>query len=367
MNDFIPSNQLERFRYIDLENQATEAVPLPNAQLLDIHHRFADALAWLEVWKYMKQACVEPHILETGIGTKSTRNTPSKKRWSQRCLQYVSRAAQYLWIHLPGPFRALAYKRLALVSHRLYGYSGSERIFRLPFNLYLRKANSDWVSKHQAESQSLRLVEQYTRIPAPRAIDVVQDSDSSFLLITGLLGIGIGRRLHTMTDQQLDAVVQDLKAYIAELRQIRNKTNSGFQICNALGGGILDWRIGNSQREELRFQDEAEFNRYLTHDLPLDKDAWELISKSHSVKHDIVFTHADLNMRNILVDDNMKISGIVDWECAGWYPEYWEYSKAHFTVRYSARWIADVLDQIFPSYRDELEVEDMFASLAPPW
>jgi aminoglycoside phosphotransferase len=210
-------------------------------------------------------------------------------------------------------------------------------------------------------------VEKYTQIPTPRAIDVIKYSDSSYLLMTGLPGKGVGTMLSTMTDKQVDAVVRDLKAYVAELRQILNKIDSGYQICNALGAGILDWRIGDSQRKELKFRDEAEFNQYLTHDLPLDKDMWKQISTSHDVKHDIVFTHADLNMRNILVDEDMKISGIVDWECAGWYPEYWEYTKAHFSARYTTRWIVDVLDQVFLQYRDELQVEDMFASLAPSW
>lgn len=173
--------------------------------------------------------------------------------------------------------------------------------------------------------------------------------------------------LPTMTDDQVDAVVQDLKEYIAELRCIPNKTGSGFQIYNALGGGILDWRIGDSQREELKFQDEAEFNRYLTYDLPLNKDAWKQISKSHNVKHEIVFTHADLNLRNILVDENRKVSGIADWEYAGWYIEYWERSKAHFTVRQTARWVADVTNQVFLGYRDELHVEDMLSSMVPSW
>jgi aminoglycoside phosphotransferase len=91
------------------------------------------------------------------------------------------------------------------------------------------------------------------------------------------------------------------------------------------------------------------------------------IAKSHGVKHDIVFTHADLNLRNILVDEMGKISGIVDWECAGWYPEYWEYTKMHFTVRSTTRWIADVVDQIFPAYRDELKVENMLSSMRPSW
>ena len=91
------------------------------------------------------------------------------------------------------------------------------------------------------------------------------------------------------------------------------------------------------------------------------------MSKSHSVKHDIVFTHGDLNLRNILVDDDGKIFGNVDWECAGWYPEYWEYTKAHFSARYTIRWTADVIDQDFLGYRNELQVEGILSSMAPSW
>ena len=118
-------------------------------------------------------------------------------------------------------------------------------------------ASSDWASKHQAEAQSLRLVQRYIHIPVPRAIDAIHSSDSSFLLITGMPGAIIGRRISIMTDEQLDSVAQDLKKYIAELRRIPNKTGSGFQICNALGGGVLNWRIGELQRTELKFQDET--------------------------------------------------------------------------------------------------------------
>jgi len=223
----------------------------------------------------------------------------------------------------------------------------------------------DWAPKHQAEFRTLELVEKYTEVPAPRGIDTLQYNGFSFLIMTGLPGQKIGARLHTMTDEQVQGVVQDLKNYISQLRQI---PRSGTAICNSLGGGILDWRIGDSQRKELVFQDETEFSQYLTYDLPLDEDAQSKIEKAHSVKHEIVFTHADLNLRNILVDENGKISGIVDWECAGWYPEYWEYTKAHFTVRYTIRWIADVIDRVFfLKYRDELLVEDMLASMAPSW
>ena len=40
----------------------------------------------------------------------------------------------------------------------------------------------------------------------------------------------------------------------------------------------------------------------------------------------IVFTHADITPRNIIVD-KQGVVGIVDWEEAGWYPDYWEYAN----------------------------------------
>jgi len=41
-----------------------------------------------------------------------------------------------------------------------------------------------------------------------------------------------------------------------------------------------------------------------------------------------VFTHADLAPRNIIIDQStFEVTGILDWECAGWYPAYWEYTN----------------------------------------
>lgn len=43
----------------------------------------------------------------------------------------------------------------------------------------------------------------------------------------------------------------------------------------------------------------------------------------------MIMTHGDLHPRNIIVEgDSMHITGIVDWESGGGYPEYWEYVKA---------------------------------------
>ena len=41
-----------------------------------------------------------------------------------------------------------------------------------------------------------------------------------------------------------------------------------------------------------------------------------------------VFTHGDLKAHNILIGDNFGLSGFIDWESAGWCPEYWDFITA---------------------------------------
>lgn len=344
------------------------SLPLPNMQLLEIHNRFSEPLAWLDVSEYIEQkSTASVSSYRTRHLTSIAQKLASNASWITKSFQGISRVFQYGWVHTPRPFRATVYYNLVRLSRWLYSRPSSDRIYPLPFNMYLRVGSGDWAPKHQAEAETLRLVEKHTQIPAPRIIDTVEYAGSSFLLMTALRGEVIGRMIYIMTDEQLDLARQDMMKYICELRLIPKNIGLGYKICNALGGGIQDWRIGDSQREELRFEDVSQFKQYLADDLPLNEETRELILALKDVKYDTVFTHADLNLRNILVDENGKISGIVDWECAGWYPEYWEYTKTHFGVRYTVRWIVDVIDLIFPGYREELRVEDTLVSMAPSW
>ena len=40
-----------------------------------------------------------------------------------------------------------------------------------------------------------------------------------------------------------------------------------------------------------------------------------------------VFTRGDIAPRNIIVDENCRITALLDWEGAGWFPDYWEYTQ----------------------------------------
>jgi thiamine kinase-like enzyme len=72
---------------------------------------------------------------------------------------------------------------------------------------------------------------------------------------------------------------------------------------------------------------------------------------------DICFTHGDLNLRNIMIDGApgaVKISAIIDWEQAGWYPAYWEYCKSLIAVPYDHEWRdSGWSDTVMYRYEDE--------------
>ncbi|KAE8147929.1 hypothetical protein BDV25DRAFT_131670 [Aspergillus avenaceus] len=271
-----------------LDNKTPELTPIISEELLHIHARFSKSLAWMDAKQYM----------DTSV------DNGTERRSSRPLLASPFSLFRHCWLALSSYIRASIYDALVWVGSRIYGPSLSMTVFRLPFGLYLRRGSPMLASKYHVEAHTLHMIEQFTHIPAPRAIDVLQSS-------------------RTMTDEQVKQAVNDLKEYLFELRKIPPNTTE-FQICNPQGGGILDWRLSDSQREELRFRSEADFNKYLT-----DPFGEEIRKR--------------------------------------WFPEYWEYTKAHFSVRSLMRWLADVVDQVFEGYRDELQVENMLSDLLSPF
>lgn len=67
--------------------------------------------------------------------------------------------------------------------------------------------------------------------------------------------------------------------------------------------------------------------------------------------HGPVFSHADFQRKNIMIKADGTLF-IIDWETAGWYPTYWEYTLAMFTCgRWDDDWhvwVARILDE-FPN------------------
>lgn len=80
--------------------------------------------------------------------------------------------------------------------------------------------------------------------------------------------------------------------------------------------------------------------------LPLSKNYKDPYRSLLPDCEDIKFTHGDLHRGNIIISSckPARILAIVDWEQAGWYPDYWEYCKALYTCSYEDEWRRDWVD-----------------------
>lgn len=73
----------------------------------------------------------------------------------------------------------------------------------------------------------------------------------------------------------------------------------------------------------------------------------------------VFFTHGGLALGNIILSTTIpgsrtKIAGIIDWEQAGWYPEYWEYCKLLYGVEDDHEWRADGwANRLMKQFEDE--------------
>lgn len=161
-----------------------------------------------------------------------------------------------------------------------------------------------------------------------------------------------------MSDEDTTTLVHDLRRHMIALRAIPRSPGWKHAISNAVDGPCFDYRINaaldyDKDRGEVvgPFLSEDAFNDILR--------CGALPEVVHRGGHKMVFTHGDLNLRNVLVDSHGRLAGIVDWENAGWFPDYWDYTKAYFVTKLHQRWLR-MVDGMFDQFGDfehELEIE----------
>ncbi|KAL2856737.1 hypothetical protein BJX68DRAFT_229393 [Aspergillus pseudodeflectus] len=89
-------------------------------------------------------------------------------------------------------------------------------------------------------------------------------------------------------------------------------------------------------------------------DPTLDAEVRDLITQQNR-SWPLVFTHGDLSSLDILARGD-KIVGMIDWETAGWYPSYWEYTSAH-QVNPQNSFCVDEIDKFLQPMPEQLKME----------
>lgn len=158
----------------------------------------------------------------------------------------------------------------------------------------------------------------------------------------------------SLTIDEKSSIMQQLRFYVKQLRALKPPKED--VVASTHGGPCREIRVGYATFGP--FDTPDAFHACLRGGISLEgaKETFgKLVSQCHARKYSTRFTHGDLAVQNILVRGG-TIVAILDWECAGWYPEYWEYTKAHYN-RYNIPDFYEMIGEQMTRYDDELAAE----------
>ncbi|PVH95055.1 phosphotransferase family protein [Periconia macrospinosa] len=159
------------------------------------------------------------------------------------------------------------------------------------------------------------------------------------------------------------AICSDLRAMVSRLRGLRDSELQ--QVIGSIYHGLASDRCLQGLPLLRPFLSRVEFHDWLSWlwrrkvpDPQSLEDPWRALLPDNGP---VVFTHGDLRPANIIVTMNspFKIVAIVDWEQAGWYPDYWEDCKARFTAAYDGEW-RRWIDQFLDPHTEAVEAFDWY-------
>lgn len=195
--------------------------------------------------------------------------------------------------------------------------------------------DSSYVTKsgsrvRRAEERAMRLVAKHTAVLLPEVIYAHFSSDRGEIGMTIVPGSPLERSWKELDDKTKERVCHETWDLITKMREIPRppELKDLFQ-CAADGAPTTDKLIEDLDEppKPLLTDDDVRgriYKRYLRYaGRRYEKELPDMLPRSSRS----VFTHADIAPRNIMVDEGHHITGILDWELAGWYPDYWEYAQ----------------------------------------
>ena len=184
-------------------------------------------------------------------------------------------------------------------------------------------------------------------LPIPRCLGVLRSGQRTYLFMSRALGTTLESIWPELSTTQKISVQKQLNS---SLRLLRNQTardsESDVRLGSFVSGLCKDIRRAHRVSSGI-LRTEAEFNDFLLeHPNKTVTPRVKMIRCCMKDNHRIVMIHGDLHPRNIMVhleanespptqgkvihteEKVIRVSSIIDWEVAGWYPESWEFVKA---------------------------------------
>jgi len=221
-----------------------------------------------------------------------------------------------------------------------------------------------------SEYEALRLVDRNTSIPVPKVLGVYNTREGVLVELEVTPGKTLDAAWPSLSAQQKRKVVDDVGRFVDQLRKISPPRHE--LVGSATMGATFDKRFGTSGRIG-PFYSLDRFHEFIRRGHAVEyfkeddsnggssggESALSITHGGRKKPYEVKFTHADLCPRNILVDDNGRVTAILSWESAGWYPEYWEYTQMHFaTPEAMGDWLG-MMENVMARYEAEVKAEEL--------
>ncbi|KAF9543136.1 kinase-like protein [Agrocybe pediades] len=208
------------------------------------------------------------------------------------------------------------------------------------------------------EARTMDFIARNTTIPVPRVYGVYEYRGYIHIVQERVPGNVLQDVWSTLSAEDKQSLMEQLRGYLDQLRSLEPPRPGRVEAVD--GGAVIDERL--FPHEYGPFNSPEEFNDYIYHDYVRERpemypDLVEPLKKIAGRRWKTKFSHGDLGTHNIMWKGG-RITGIIDWERSGWFPEYWEYTRVR-AASLGEFW--DIYRAIAGQYPDELAVEELMS------
>lgn len=196
----------------------------------------------------------------------------------------------------------------------------------------------------RSEAEMMHFASQQPNILAPRVLGCYDVEPDIIATVTNVIpGQSLDKVWHLMDKSQRNSIKLQLKEQVQLYRRHTQSYIGRINHQETLNFfDRLDFHFMGP------FESEEEFNNWCLERVksPIARSLWKrLLPGMRAQSPRFVLTHGDLSARNIMVHEG-KISGIVDWEYSGFFPEYMEYALATVVHDCIEDWWVPVLKEV---------------------
>ncbi|CAG8108998.1 unnamed protein product [Penicillium salamii] len=227
----------------------------------------------------------------------------------------------------------------SLIEALKYRLLNSEIIFELSVRRGAVLRCDDLVIKTFSSNRDLTeyhnlqyLAENVPDLPIPKPHGLIILGSIGVMLMSYVPGTALSQIWSQLSHQGKLSIQEQLNGIFSRLRSLRQE--DGTELGGVRGEGVKDYRV----METLAFKgittargfDELQFSANHCASPSYVKLLRSFLNEDNKMLEGSVFTHGDLKKSNIMVQEDPEnagffvVTGIIDWEDGGFYPEYYE-------------------------------------------